>query len=394
MRPRLHHMSLCIEGVCYLIIMGFILAAALIRQINLLMVLYGILAGPLLLSWPLVRRQVKRIDVVRRVPKSVVAGTPFTVELEIRNERRGAAFALAICDELERRRRDGEGAIAADVYCPYLEGGSSRQVTYQGRLARRGIYSFQPLKLSSRFPLGLLRTMVRIDKPMRLTVLPRLGRLSPEWRRLLRAEEGGAAGSQRRAGAQDGDFYGLRDWRPGDPKNRIHWRTSARRQALTVRQYERRRQSELLLIVELWEPAKPTDADRARTEAVASFAATVLVEASREGGQFVRLELIGRKPRSWQGTAAAGRADEAWHLLAALDATDADHLPRVLVEALSEPKPPQNVVILSTRSMQRGDRERFAALYARPELQSRLQNALAFAPDEAAWSEFFHEAAP
>ena len=45
--------------------MGFLLTAAIVRQIHLLMLLSGVLTGPLLLSWPLVRRQLKRIDVER-----------------------------------------------------------------------------------------------------------------------------------------------------------------------------------------------------------------------------------------------------------------------------------------------------------------------------------------
>src|SRR6185295_19477883 len=103
--------------------------------------------------------------------------------------------------------------------------------------------------------------------------------------------EGSATGARRWAGVQDGDFYGLREWRAGDARNRIHWRTSARRRSLTVRQYERRHDACLLVIVELWEPDKPTDADRLRTEAVASFAATVFAEACREGTRTIRMHL-------------------------------------------------------------------------------------------------------
>src|SRR5688572_16474478 len=115
---RLHHMTISSEGVYYLVVMGFILTAALIRQINLLMVLYGVLAGPLLLSWSLVRRQVKGVDVIRRVPKTVVAGEPFSVEIELRNERkRGGAFALTVRDELGRRGGGDEAkSLAAEVY--------------------------------------------------------------------------------------------------------------------------------------------------------------------------------------------------------------------------------------------------------------------------------------
>ena len=38
-------MTISSEGVYYLVVMVFILTAALIRQINLLMVLYGVLAA-------------------------------------------------------------------------------------------------------------------------------------------------------------------------------------------------------------------------------------------------------------------------------------------------------------------------------------------------------------
>ena len=63
---RLHHMSISREGLIYLAVMGVILTAAVIRQINLLMLLYGVLAGPLLISWSLVRRTLKGLEVERK----------------------------------------------------------------------------------------------------------------------------------------------------------------------------------------------------------------------------------------------------------------------------------------------------------------------------------------
>jgi len=58
---RIHHMSITREGLFYLAVMGTILVAAIIRQINLLMLLYGVLAGPLLISWSLVRQTLKKV---------------------------------------------------------------------------------------------------------------------------------------------------------------------------------------------------------------------------------------------------------------------------------------------------------------------------------------------
>ena len=117
---RMHHMAICSEGAYYLVVMAFILTAALIRQINLLMVLYGLLAGPLLISWWLVRRQVNRVEIVRHAPKSAIAGEPFAVEVELVNKRkRGGSFSLMVRDELQRRGRDGKKNPTTEVYCGY-----------------------------------------------------------------------------------------------------------------------------------------------------------------------------------------------------------------------------------------------------------------------------------
>jgi len=393
---RLHHMTICSEGVYYLVIMGFILTAALIRQINLLMVVYGVLAGPLLLSWGLVRRQVKQIDILRRAPKTATAGEPFSVELEVQNQRRhGGSFALAVRDELERRSGGGGNragkTFTTDVYCDYVAAGESRRLTYQGRIARRGLYEFQPLKLSSRFPLGLLRTMIRIDKPQRLTVLPRLGRLSPAWQRLLRTEDGGSSRGRLGVGVQEGDFYGLREWRPGDPRNRIHWRTSARRQSLTVRQFERRHDADLLLVVELWEPAKPTEADRARTESVISFVATVAAEASRDGNCEMLVHLVAKRSRRIEGRASSALLDDVRQALATAEPVADDGLPVVLAGLAGGKRPQTNVLVVSTRAVDlRGD-DRFADVRSRPELQPWLDRALCLTPTDAQWSNLFRE---
>lgn len=385
-------MTICSEGVYYLLVMGVILTSALVRQINLLMVLYGVLAGPLLLSWSMVRRQVKRIDVVRRAPSAVTAGEPFTVELELRNGRkRGGSFALSLRDELNKI---GGGAkpLSTDVYCSYLPAGESRRLTYGGIVPRRGVYEFQPLKLSSRFPLGLLKTMVRIDKPQRLLVFPKLGRLSPAWQRLLKAdEEGSGVGGRRQVGLHEGDFYGLREWRPGDSRSRIHWRTTARRRSLTVRQYERRRDVPLLLIVELWEPAKSAAADRARTEAAASLAATIVAESCRDGGRTIRLHVVAKRTRRTAGSASTALLHEARRVLAAAEPTADDGLPAVLATTLSETRPQTNVVVLSTRPTDLEDEERFAFFRQRPDLQAWTARCLCLNPSDPKWSQIFRE---
>ncbi|MEX2560982.1 MAG: hypothetical protein WD403_13760, partial [Pirellulales bacterium] len=70
----LQRVAISREGWCYLVVMAFILAGALLRQINLLVILFGMLAGPMLASWRLVKATLRRLDVKRNLPDSISAG--------------------------------------------------------------------------------------------------------------------------------------------------------------------------------------------------------------------------------------------------------------------------------------------------------------------------------
>jgi uncharacterized protein (DUF58 family) len=394
MLRRLQHMSITFEGVIYLLVMGIVLTAAVIRQINLLMILYGVMAGPLLLSWRLVRAAVRDLDVERRLPISVFADQPFSVDIELKSrKKRGGSFSIWVRDELERRGATNEKPIACDVYFPYVANRASGTATYQGMLNHRGVYTFQPIKISSRFPLGLLRTMIRVLKPQKLFVFPKIGKLSPVWHRLLVTDGEGVGGRQRTQLAADGDFYGLREWRDGDSRARIHWRTTARRQSLTVRQFERRKKSELILFVELWEPKNATPEDKARVEEVIRFAATALCEFCRESGRKLRLELIAKTPRSLRSVSSQQTLHEALKLLAAAEPTLEDRLPAILNDATDLIERSCGGVIASTRKTDLMDRERFAALWRRPESKTSLGRMTTLSPSDANWRELFDSGA-
>lgn len=387
MLRRLQHMSISFEGVVYLLVMGVVLSAAVVRQINLLMILYGIMAGPLLLSWRLVRRAVKGLEVTRRLPQTVFAGQQFSIELEVTNKKpKSGSFAIWIRDELQRRGAAGEKSIASDVYIPHIPGGESRKTTYQGLLDHRGVYRFQPLKISSRFPLGLLKTMIRLDQQQKLLVLPAIGRLSPVWHRILATDGEATGGKQNGRNSAEGDFYGLREWRAGDARARIHWRTSARRQTLTVRQFERRRRSELDLIVELREPRNATADDRKLTEEVIRFAATVLHEFCRESGRMFRLELIAKTPRTIRTTSSQQTLIEALKALAAAEPTTDDRLPAAVDEAVARGT---QAVIASTHKCDLADRERFALVWRRKESKAGIGRLTTLAPTETGWRDLF-----
>jgi uncharacterized protein (DUF58 family) len=78
------------------------------------------------------------------------------------------------------------------------------------------------------------------------------------------------------------DLYGIREWRPGDPRSAIHWRASARRNELVVMERERPGYPTLLVVV------GPLGAGDAPERLLARVAATTL-HALRDGRGLVLL---------------------------------------------------------------------------------------------------------
>ena len=202
-----------------------------------------------------------------------------------------------------------------------------------------------------------------IEEPQTLLVLPRLGRLTRRWQRMQQSADVGASNVQRRQGLLEGDFYGLRDWRCGDSRRWIHWRTSARRQTPVVRQFEQQRNQDLALVLELWQPEQPNETDLANVELAVSFAASIVSDLCRRGGQMMWLAVAAREPRWNCGPTSLALTREVMESLAMAEASSSDRLPDALSKALEAARPGTNAILISTRPVDLGDTERFQRLW-------------------------------
>jgi len=107
-------------------------------------------------------------------------------------------------------------------------------------------------------------------------VLPRFTSFARRWE----AREVEAATAAPRAGSGN-ELFGIREYRPGDSLRRIHWRSSARRGELVVREYEPPGVRTLHIVVD---PEPPSDevADQ-----IARIAASEAWDCVRDGGRVV-----------------------------------------------------------------------------------------------------------
>jgi hypothetical protein len=132
---------------------------------------------------------------------------------------------------------DSVAGARARVLIPYLPPGRPVTAVVQPVPRRRGRYSLGPVEVISRGAVGVLTARRRCRVDGEIVIWPTAAVLSDAVRvRLVGGAEGRPDGVRTR---QSEDFYGVRDYQPGDLPNRIHWRSSARRGALVVREYER-----------------------------------------------------------------------------------------------------------------------------------------------------------
>jgi uncharacterized protein (DUF58 family) len=228
------------------------------------------------------------------------------------------------------------------------------------------------LRLSTRFPFGMVRGSLTVEQTQTLLVFPRLGRLTRRWQRLQQSSDLGTSNVERRQGLLEGDFYGLRDWRPGDSRRWIHWRTSARRQAPVVRQFEQQRNQDLALVVELWQPERASDIQMANVELAVSFAASIVSDLCRRGGRMLWMAVASREPRFDSGPASLALTREAMESLAVADATSADPLPDALSQILDQARPGTNAIVITTRPANFSDTTRFGRLWRSPRQRAWL----------------------
>ena len=220
-------------------------------------------------------------------------------------------------------------------------------------------------------------------------MFPRLGRLTRRWLARHRQALAGADRRQRRPGPE-GDFYGVREWRSGDSLRLMHWRSSARTGKFVVRQFEQPHNRDAAILLDLWLPEQPSDAQLDNVELAISFAATVLTDLCRQGGGKVHLGVYRRQAavpgRPGLGRPAA-RYDEnpcrARRRRAKIGFRSLSNTSWAISASGTE------IVLISTRPVDLSDGKRFAAVWSNPVLHAAARHIRCIDASSDELEEFF-----
>ncbi len=234
---------------------------------NLLYLLLGWLLSFIIASGILSEMTLKQLVVERRPPPRVFAGEPFLMEVVIRNDKpKRASFSIEVEDLV--------GTTPLDKRCYFLKipAAKSQRTSYRHTFVRRGCYTLTGYRVATKFPFALFRKSRDVAAPIEMIVYPaRVVVPRPAPRTQARGDT-----TANRAGRR-GEFFGLREYRSGDDRRDVHWRSSARTGRLLVREYEDEHARKVVIGVDnaLPDAARDAVSDGALTPAVELAVAAV-----------------------------------------------------------------------------------------------------------------------
>lgn len=167
-----------------------------------------------------------------------------TIELEI-HYLGSKRCQLSIVDDLP-----AGFAAEPEQFDEVLAARSQLTLSYRLRGNRRGLFQLQRVYFRVRSAFGLWRAFYSQDLPADIHVYPDLRQIA-EFDLLARTNRLNLLGMRvsRKVG-QDNEFERLRDYSLDDNYRHIDWRTTARRQKLTVRDFQANQNQQILFLVD------------------------------------------------------------------------------------------------------------------------------------------------
>jgi uncharacterized protein (DUF58 family) len=173
------------------------------------------------------------VEVTRSItPVRSRAGRPITLRLELHNRGPRPAPLVLLEDRLPTRLR------ASARFALYgVEADGSRRSEIVVRPPRRGRYEVGPLRISFVDPFGLARVSLESGSRMEFLVHPQIESLALP-RDVGDRSSVTSSALRQPTGARGEDFYTLREYAEGDDLRKIHWPSTAKLDAIMIRQEE------------------------------------------------------------------------------------------------------------------------------------------------------------
>lgn len=266
------------SAVGFALVMVLMGIAAVNTQTNLFFGVFGLMAGVLSISAVMSFVSLHGIRIERQTPEFLWVGAEEVMLYRLSNQKRFWPLLAASIGEL-----DGCQAFAAQPYSflPHTAAGGASEARCRVLPRRRGIYTLDRFQFSSSFPFGFVTRAATAQQPETIVIFPALAKVNPHLLHLCQSAENTGAPMRPRHGGED-EFYGARQYRPGENPRWINWKRTARTGELVVKEMTRVAPPRLVLLVDTCSDSDSADA-LARVEQAIAMAASLASDALEKG---------------------------------------------------------------------------------------------------------------
>ncbi len=276
--------------------------------------------------WVVSRQTLDGLHVSRQVGQAYAhLGDTIELRYELHNENRFGKLWLEVFEE-SNWPEHLPGRVLS------IAGGKDRKWKVLVKALRRGRFQLGPIVLRSGDPFGLFATEQRVDARALILVYPKVSQL-PHWQLPGSQLEGGILTGQRSLQATS-MVMGIREYRPGDAYNRIHWRSSARHRALQVKEFELDKTADMWIYLDLDGHWHRGEGETATIERSVSVVASVVAKALREH-RSVGLVTSGRRADVLQADRGTKQFGKIMQFLAEVESGGDLPIAETLIESTS-----------------------------------------------------------
>jgi uncharacterized protein (DUF58 family) len=257
------------QGLLYLFMVILLSLAAVNTSNNLLFIILATLISAFIVSSIVSRNSLKQVSLSLQVPENVFEGDRVPVKVSVKNTNRiFPSFSVCVEDIREKAASSGLpffrkpsgpkpgssrefdaaacGGLHPSAYFPVLRPGETHsEFTFQS-FPRRGLFTLEGFRVSTRFPFGLFRHSERIGLKGEVLVYPFVRDISTYFHRLPFLP-GLLEGMQK---GQGENLYSIRHYREGENARIIDWKATAKTRELMSREFAREEEFKFCLILD------------------------------------------------------------------------------------------------------------------------------------------------
>ncbi len=227
-------------GTLFAVLTVSVGAAAMISANNLLFLILAALLGTILISGVVNRLTLAGLEMEFLLPEHLAARMPGSATIRVHNHKSWwPSFSLL----LEAR---GQSGFLKPFYYPYLPCKSSQEVKVEVLFPKRGRYTENNFRFSTRFPFGFAERRTSVSLKGEILVYPNV---QPKAGFMNLAAELSGEAAQRERG-RGTDFHSLRPYQHGEGARHLDWKGTAHTGQLQIREFAREQRHLLELVLD------------------------------------------------------------------------------------------------------------------------------------------------